>query len=209
MNWTVLAIAWMAAWSACLVWFVLLVVRRARSPQKKSMPLWGRIGELVIDGVALPVLLLNAGLTGAWVPLRRGGHRADAVDVRAALNRVPGHPGHVARSRLQRIHPRARVLQRRVVGHPLRPDRHCLWIAVHPLGAATGLRLLRRRTVAWLAPAGSAILAVPAGPLRGRTRLRRAQSPAMGASAAATGRGPGRAPRTDVLAWPSLVERGP
>ena len=69
MNWTVLAIAWMAAWSACLVWFVLLVVRRARSPRKKSMPLWGRIGELVIDGVALPVLLLNAGLTGAWVPL--------------------------------------------------------------------------------------------------------------------------------------------
>jgi signal transduction histidine kinase len=68
-NWTVLAIAWMAAWSACLVWFVLLVVRRARSPRKKSMPLWGRIGELVIDGVALPVLLLNAGLSGAWVPL--------------------------------------------------------------------------------------------------------------------------------------------
>ena len=73
MNWTVLAIAWMAAWSACLVWNVLLVVRRARSPQKKSMPLWGRIGELVIDGVALPVLLLNAGLTGAWVPLLAAG----------------------------------------------------------------------------------------------------------------------------------------
>ncbi|MGN6678548.1 MAG: hypothetical protein ACTHKL_12360 [Streptosporangiaceae bacterium] len=59
----------MAAWSACLVWFVLLVVRRARSPQNRSTPLWERIGKLVIDGVALPVLLLNAGLTGAWVPL--------------------------------------------------------------------------------------------------------------------------------------------
>ena len=67
MNWTVLVIAWIAAWSASLVWFVLLVLRRARSPQKSSMPWWERIGELAIDGVALPVLLLNAGLTSAWV----------------------------------------------------------------------------------------------------------------------------------------------
>jgi len=33
------------------------------------MSAWERISELVIDGVALPVLLLNAALTGAWVPL--------------------------------------------------------------------------------------------------------------------------------------------
>ena len=69
MDWTVLAIAWMAAWSAALAWFVVLVVRRARAPQLRSLPGWQRASDLVIDGVALPVLLLNGGLTGAWVPL--------------------------------------------------------------------------------------------------------------------------------------------
>jgi signal transduction histidine kinase len=68
-KWTVLAIDWMAAWSVSLLWFVLLVRRRARSPQKSSTPWWERVGVLVIDGLALPVLLLNGGLTGAWVPL--------------------------------------------------------------------------------------------------------------------------------------------
>jgi len=68
-NWTVLAVAWIAAWSAALIWFVLLVVRRARSPQRSSKSRWERISALLIDGVAMPVLLLNASLTGAWVPL--------------------------------------------------------------------------------------------------------------------------------------------
>lgn len=69
MYWTVITIAWIAAWCAALIWFVVLVIRRLRSAQQKSAPWWERIGQLVIDGVALPVLLLNAGLTGAWVPL--------------------------------------------------------------------------------------------------------------------------------------------
>ena len=68
MEWTVLAIAWMAAWSAALAWFIVLVVRRARAAGKRTTWLH-RIGPLVIDGVALPVLLLNGGLAGAWVPL--------------------------------------------------------------------------------------------------------------------------------------------
>jgi signal transduction histidine kinase len=68
-DWTVLAIAWMAAWSAALAWFVVLVVRRARAPQLRDLPRWQRASDLVIDGIALPVLLLNGGLTGAWVPL--------------------------------------------------------------------------------------------------------------------------------------------
>ncbi len=72
MNWTLLAIAWMAAWAAALAWFVVLVLRRARAPQLRSLPGWRRVGELVIDGVALPVLLLNGGLSGAWVPLVGG-----------------------------------------------------------------------------------------------------------------------------------------
>ncbi|MDR2984683.1 MAG: hypothetical protein LBV34_07555, partial [Nocardiopsaceae bacterium] len=69
MFWTVVTIAWMAAWAAALIWFVLLVIRRFRATQQRSAPWWARIGQLLIDGVALPVLLLNAGLTGAWVPL--------------------------------------------------------------------------------------------------------------------------------------------
>jgi signal transduction histidine kinase len=68
-NWTLLAIAWMAAWAAGLAWFVVLVVRRARARQLRSLPRWQRVGDLVIDGIALPVLLLNGGLSGAWVPL--------------------------------------------------------------------------------------------------------------------------------------------
>ena len=69
MNWTLLALAWMAAWAAGLAWFVVLVVRRIRAPELRSLPGWRRVGDLVIDGIALPVLLLNGGLSGAWVPL--------------------------------------------------------------------------------------------------------------------------------------------
>ncbi len=69
MDWTLLAIAWMAAWAVGLAWFVILVLRRARAPKPRSVPWWARVSDLVIDGVALPVLLLAGGLTGAWVPL--------------------------------------------------------------------------------------------------------------------------------------------
>ena len=69
MNWTVLTIAWIAAWLGSLAWFVVLLVRRLKAPRRRSTSWWDRIGELVIDGMALPVLLLNGGLTGAWVPL--------------------------------------------------------------------------------------------------------------------------------------------
>ena len=69
MDWTVLAIAWMAAGSATLAWLVVLVVRRARAAHVRTLPAWQRVSDLVIDGIALPVLLVNGGLSGAWVPL--------------------------------------------------------------------------------------------------------------------------------------------
>ncbi len=73
MNWTVLVIAWMAACFGCVAWFVILVLRRARAARPSSMPWWARIGQLIIDGIALPVLLLTGGLTTAWVPLAAAG----------------------------------------------------------------------------------------------------------------------------------------
>src|SRR5690348_3527508 len=68
-NWTILAVAWMAAWAAWLSWFAVLLVRHLRSPLLGALPWRARIGSLVLDGVAVPALLFAGGLSSAWIPL--------------------------------------------------------------------------------------------------------------------------------------------
>jgi signal transduction histidine kinase len=72
-NWTLLAVAWMAAWVAWLSWFAVLIVRRLRLPQLRAMTWWARIGPLVIDGVAVPALLFAGGMTSPEIPLVAAG----------------------------------------------------------------------------------------------------------------------------------------
>jgi signal transduction histidine kinase len=72
-DWTALTIAWMVVLVAAVTWFAVLVVRRARAPEQRSLRRWKRAHELIVDGIALPVLLLNGGFSEVWVPLLAAG----------------------------------------------------------------------------------------------------------------------------------------
>lgn len=61
-NWTILGIASLTIVAVYLAWFVVLLLRRARAPQTRSLPVWARIRDLVVDGLALVILLAVSGL---------------------------------------------------------------------------------------------------------------------------------------------------